>query len=353
MVKLAIVGATGLVGQTLIDEISRRQESLSLKLLASERSAGQRVEFRGQAIAIEGLSSESFCGVDYALFALDSELAREYIPRALDCGCVVIDNSSAFRMDPTVPLVVPEVNPEALYGHRGLIANPNCSTIQSVVPLAGLKKFGLKRIIYTTYQSVSGSGQAGLEDLRRGLSGEAAEFYPVSIAGNVIPQIDRFLADGYTGEEVKMIEETRKILGLPNLSVTATTVRVPVEYGHSVSMIVQTEKAFQLREIHEALRETPGLVLFEGSDYPTPLAVRGREDILVGRVRRDDSAENSLHLWCVADNIRKGAAGNAAQILDILLQKDHDKQAFPGESTFYPWSDDMESGRRYKLFEQA
>lgn len=325
MIRLGIAGATGLVGQTLIDEISRRDAIEYVRLFASERSAGQSVAFRGKDIVVETLSPDCFTGLDYVLFALESELARQYIPAARAAGCVVIDNSNAYRMDETVPLVVPEVNPADCLTHSGLIANPNCSTIQSVVPLAGLKPFGLKRVIYTTYQSVSGSGQAGLDDLAAGLRGEAPRFYPVAIAGNVIPQIDRFLDDGYTAEEIKMVQETQKILGLPDLAVTATTVRVPVEYGHSVSLIVELAQAFELDHIRRALSQTPGVCLIELPDYPTPAMAKGRGDVLVGRLRRDYSAPNSLHLWCVADNIRKGAAGNAAQILDLVLENDRKK----------------------------
>lgn len=321
MTKLAIVGATGLVGETILDELAQRNYEVDIKLLASAQSAGQRIKFKDRELVIEELSPDSFSGIDYALFAVEGELSKEYAPHATRAGCVVIDNSSAFRMDPTVPLVIPEVNSKALGMHQGIIANPNCSTIQSVVPLGALKPFGLKRVIYTTYQSVSGSGKAGIEDLERGQRGEKPEFYPVPIANNVIPQIDDFLEDGYTKEEKKMIDETKKILELPELKVTATTVRVPLQSAHSVAMIVELEQPFDLEEIKQVLALAPGLVLIDSPDYPTPLRAAGRDDILIGRIRRDDSAPNSLHIWCVADNIRKGAAGNAVQILDELLRK--------------------------------
>lgn len=320
MIKLAIVGATGLVGETLLDELAQRNYDTDIKLLASAQSAGQLINYKNRPLMIEELTHDSFEGLDYALFAVEGDIAREYAPFAIKAGCIVIDNSSAFRMSEGVPLVVPEVNPEALKKHRGLIANPNCSTIQSVVPLGALKAYGLKRVIYTTYQSVSGSGKAGIEDLERGQRGHKNQFYPVPIANNVIPQIDDFLEDGYTKEEKKMIEETRKILRLPDLALTATSVRVPLQSAHSVAMIVQTEQAFELDEVKLVLARTPGLVLIDFPNYPTPLQAGGRDDILIGRIRRDDSAPNSLHIWCVADNIRKGAAGNAVQILDELIR---------------------------------
>ncbi|HHT19882.1 MAG TPA: aspartate-semialdehyde dehydrogenase [Tissierellia bacterium] len=319
MIKLAVVGATGLVGETILEELAKRDYDLDIKLLTSAQSASQAIHFKGRELITEVLGPDSFQAIDYALFAIDGELAKVYVPQAAQAGCVVIDNSSAFRMEQSVPLVVPEVNPAVLKTHQGIIANPNCSTIQSVVPLGALRSYGLKRVIYTTYQSVSGSGRAGIEDLVRGQRGEAPQFYPVAINNNVIPQIDDFLADGYTKEEQKMIEETKKILELPDLKVTATTVRVPLQSAHSVAMVVEMEKPFDLAAVKQLLAEAPGLSLIDWPDYPTPLQAAGREDILVGRIRRDNSAPNSLHIWCVADNIRKGAAGNAVQILDELI----------------------------------
>lgn len=321
MIKVAVVGATGLVGETILDELTQRDYEVEIRLLASAQSAGQKALYKDKELVIEELTKRSFEGIDYALFAVEGELSRQFVPLAVDAGCTVIDNSSTYRMDSAVPLVIPELNPEALEHHSGIIANPNCSTIQSVVPLSALVPYGLKRVIYTTYQSVSGSGKAGIEDLERGQKGEKQQFYPVPIANNVIPQIDSFLDNDYTKEEQKMIDETKKILGLPDLKVTATTVRVPLNSGHSVAILIETIQPFEVTDVKLALADTPGLVLIDTPEYPTPLQVHGRNDILVGRVRRDDSAENSLHIWCVADNIRKGAAGNAVQILDTLLQR--------------------------------
>lgn len=321
MIKVAVVGATGLVGETILDELTQRDYEVEIKLLASAQSAGQKALYKDKELVIQELTKRSFEGIDYALFAVEGELSRQFVPLAVDAGCTVIDNSSTYRMDSAVPLVIPELNSEALEHHSGIIANPNCSTIQSVVPLSALVPYGLKRVIYTTYQSVSGSGKAGIEDLERGQKGEKQQFYPVPIANNVIPQIDSFLDNDYTKEEQKMIDETKKILGLPDLKVTATTVRVPLNSGHSVAILVETIMPFEVSDVKLALAHTPGLVLIDTPEYPTPLQVHGRNDILVGRVRRDESAENSLHIWCVADNIRKGAAGNAVQILDTLLQR--------------------------------
>lgn len=320
MTKIAVVGATGLVGETMLNELEKRQLELDITLLASASSVGKKMGFLGKDLIVKELTPDSFRGIDVALFAVESDVSKKYARHAKAAGCLVIDNSSAFRMEPNVPLIVPEVNPEDIKQHQGIIANPNCSTIQSVVPLLALKPFGLKRVIYTTYQSVSGSGKAGIEDLERGQRGEPNLFYPLPIANNVIPQIDSFLDDGYTGEEMKMIHETKKILHLPDLQVTATTVRVPLQSGHSVAIIVQTERPFEISHVKQALAATPGLIFVDAPDFPTPLQASGREDILVGRVRRDYSAENSIHIWCVADNIRKGAAGNAVQILDTILE---------------------------------
>ena len=226
-------------------------------------------------------------------------------------------------MDPNIPLVVPEVNLHTLKGYSGIIANPNCSTIQSVVALAPLRKFGLKRVAYSTYQAVSGSGRAGLEDLERGLVGEKPTFYPHPIAFNVLPHIDSFLEDGFTKEERKMMDETRKILELPDLKVTATAVRVPVRYGHCVEINVSFEQPFHTEEIREIFAADPNIVLMDDTEngvYPTPLDAAGQDKVYVGRIRRDPSQENALHIWCVADNVRKGAASNAVQILQSLLQ---------------------------------
>ncbi|MFB0918853.1 MAG: aspartate-semialdehyde dehydrogenase [Clostridiaceae bacterium] len=323
--KLAIVGATGLVGETMIKVLEEKKIPYeSLKLLASKGSAGKAISVNGEEIIIEELKSTSFDDVDYALFAVESHLSKEFAPIAVKSGAVVIDNSNAFRMDKDIPLIVPELNIEDAGDKPGIISNPNCSTIQSVVALKPiLDKYGLKRVIYSTYQAVSGSGKDGLADLDKTISGEEGTFYPKQIAYNVLPHIDSFLEDGYTKEEVKMIDETRKILHQPKLKVTATTVRVPVRYGHSVSINIETEKPFELDDVFEVFRNAPGVVLVDDTKnkvYPTPLESEGDDHVFIGRIRRDYSVDNGINLWCVADNVRKGAASNAVQILEKLLK---------------------------------
>ncbi len=323
--RLAVMGATGLVGQAMIQVLQEYAiPYTSLRLFASAQSAGQKIRVGHQSIVVEELKKDVFDGsIDVALFALEANFAQEFAPIAAATGSTVIDNSRAFRMEPHIPLVVPEVNAHTLKDYHGIIANPNCSTIQSVVALAPLRKYGLKRVAYATYQAVSGSGKAGLEDLERGLHGEEPKFYPHDIAFNVLPHIDSFLETGYTKEEQKMIDETRKILEMPELKVTATTVRVPVRYGHCVEINLCTEKAFEVEEVRELLRNSPGIIVMDEPNramYPTPLAAAGSDSVYVGRIRRDVSQENGLHLWCVADNVRKGAASNAVQILQRILQ---------------------------------
>jgi len=323
--NVAVVGATGMVGQTMLKVLEERQFPVGrLVLLASARSAGKKVDWNGQTHTIEELTPASFAqGIDIALFSAGGSISREYAPIAAAAGCVVIDNSSAFRMDPGVPLVVPEVNPGDLAGHKNIIANPNCSTIQAMVALAPLHAaYGIRRAVFTTYQSVSGAGNNGVEDLARTAKGEAPQHFPVPIAGNCLPHIDSFTDDGYTLEEMKMVNETRKILHAPGMAVTATTVRVPVAIGHSEAINLTFDKPFQLEDVRRLLANAPGLVLQDDpahSEYPTPLAAAGKDDVFVGRIRRDDSCENSLHLWVVADNVRKGAATNAVQIAQTLI----------------------------------
>ena len=311
--KVAVVGATGLVGGTMIGAL----ESMGFPVgrlipLASPRSAGKTVSFRGQPYVVQAVSREAFEGVDLALFAAGGAASLQWAPVAASLGALVVDNSSAFRMEEDVPLVVPEVNPGDLRPF-GIIANPNCSTIQCVVALNPLKRFGLRRVVYSSYQAVSGSGQKGLDDLRNGTQ----NFYPHPINGNVLPHIDSFLEDGYTKEEHKMVNETRKILHLPGLPVTATTVRVPVPFGHGVSINAELERPFHMQEIRESLAAQEGLIIQDepGENlYPMPLYAAGRDEVFVGRIRRDFSVENGLNLWVVADNVRKGAAVNAVQI---------------------------------------
>lgn len=322
MINVAVVGATGMVGQTFIRVLEEYQLPIDrIVFLASERSKGKSVVFNGKSYPVEVLDEHSFDQpLDYALFSAGGEISKKYAPIAAAHGVVVIDNSSAWRMDPSVPLVVPEVNPQAAQNHHGIIANPNCSTIQSVIPLQALKPWGLHRVVYSTYQAVSGSGYKGVADLNANLEGHPSTFYPKTILHNVLPHIDVFLPSGATKEEDKMVNETRKILDLPTLKCTATCVRVPVFNGHSVAINVELERPFELDDILKALEAQPGLCVWR-QGYPTPLEANGQDLTLVGRVRRDDSVEHGLNLWVVADNIRKGAASNAIQIMQKLMEE--------------------------------
>jgi aspartate-semialdehyde dehydrogenase len=282
------------------------------------------VEYRGNTYVVEELTENSFDrDMDIALFSAGGGISEKFAPIAASKGVVVVDNSSQWRMDPDVPLVVPEVNPEDVKKHNGIIANPNCSTIQSVVPLRVLDDtFGIKRVIYNTYQAVSGSGVAGIRDLEDGMDGAEPKNYPYPIAYNVLPHIDVFMENGYTKEEMKMIEETQKILGRPDLPVTATTVRVPVRYGHCVSINLEFEKPFTVEAIQELMVQTEGIILVDDPSkelYPMPIDAEGTNEVYMGRIRRDFSQENGVNMWCVADNIRKGAATNTVQIAELLL----------------------------------
>lgn len=298
-------------------------------LFASARSAGTTVEFMGKKHTVRELTEDAFkdLGVDIALFSAGGGTSKIFAPIVAASGAVVIDNSSTWRMDPEVPLVVPEVNAHAIsqYKNKGIIANPNCSTIQAMVPLKPLAvKYGLKRVIYSTYQAVSGAGMGGYSDLENGLKGEAPKKFPHPIAGNVLPQIDVFLDTGYTKEEQKMIDETRKILELPSLRVTATTVRVPVFHGHSESINVEFEKPFEVADIRKLWESTEGLIVQDDPEkgiYPMPINAADTDPVYVGRLRRDFSVENGINFWCVADNIRKGAATNAVQIAQELIRQ--------------------------------
>lgn len=312
---VAVVGATGLVGGTILQALESRGFPVGRLIpLASARSAGHQVVFRGQSLTVQLLDQNSFSGVDIALFAAGGSVSQQYAPLAVEAGALVIDNSSVFRMVDGIPLVVPEVNSQDIKRH-GIIANPNCSTIQSVVPLSALKPFGLKRVVYSSYQAVSGSGMKGLADLDE----NKQDFYPYPITGNILPHIDSFTEDGYTKEEHKMINETRKILHLPALPVTATTVRVPVRFGHCVSINVEFDRPFELADVCAALEAQEGLVVQDDparAVYPTPLEAAGRDEVFVGRIRRDFSVDHGVNLWVVADNVRKGAAINAVQIAE-------------------------------------
>ena len=325
--KLAIVGATGVVGSTALKVLEEKKLPISeYVLFASCKSAGKKVNFMNKEYVIKELNENSFDeGFDFAIFSAGGETAKKYAPIAASKGCIVVDNSSAFRMDPNVPLVVPEVNKEEIANNKGIIANPNCSTIQAVLPLKALDdKYKIKRIVYSTYQAVSGAGQKGLNDLENGRKGiNKLEKFPYPIYNNCLPQIDVFTENGYTKEELKMINETRKILNNPDLEITATTVRVPVENSHSESINVEFEKDFELSELIETLKNFEGIIVKDDINseiYPLATTATGHDDVFVGRIRRDFSIESGVNLWVVADNIRKGAASNAIQIVEKLIE---------------------------------
>ena len=328
---VAVVGATGAVGTEMIQVLEERDFPVGeLVPLASARSEGNEVMFRGQTLPVKVLEHNSFEGVDVALFSAGAGVSKEFGPMAVKAGAVVVDNSSAWRMDPNVPLVVPEVNIHALSGHQGLIANPNCSTIQMVVALKPLHDaVQIKRIIVTTFQSVSGTGKDAMEELvdqsRQLLSfGEAkVSVYPHQIAFNCLPHIDDFLPNGYTKEEMKMVNETRKILGESSLPITATTVRVPVFICHAESVNIETEQKLSANDARALLSAAPGIQVYDDPSrnlYPLPIDVVGTDAVFVGRVREDESVTNGLNLWIVADNLRKGAALNAVQIAEELIR---------------------------------
>lgn len=328
--RVAVVGATGMVGRKFLEVLEERQLPVSeYFLFASKRSAGKEITFMGKKHTVRELTDDAFQGldIDIALFSAGGETSRHFAPIVASTGAVVIDNSSCWRMDPDVPLVVPEVNPDAIPGYKkkGIIANPNCSTIQAMVVLKPLSDtYGLKRVVYSTYQAVSGAGQQGYMDLVDGLKGEAPKKFPHPIAGNCLPHIDVFLDTGYTKEEQKMIDESRKILSLPELRVTATTVRVPVYHGHSESINIEFERPFELSELRALLEKAPGLVVQDdvaNNVYPMAIHAADTDPVYVGRIRRDFSVENGINLWCVADNIRKGAATNAVQIAQELIRQ--------------------------------
>ena len=325
--NVAVVGATGLVGQTFLKVLKERKFPVeNLYLYASARSAGKIINWNGKDYTVIELKDENIReDIDIALFSAGGGTSLEFAPKFRDKGAVVVDNSSAWRMYPEIPLVVPEANPEALAEHNGIIANPNCSTIQVMPVLKVLQEnYGLKRVIYSTYQAVAGSGQKGLDDLDANLRGEASKNYQHQIAFNALPHIDVFLENGYTKEEVKMIEETRKILSLPDLKVTATCVRVPVRMGHAVSVNVELEKSFELDDVIRKFEEKEGVIVQnngKNNEYPMPITAADTDEVYVGRIRRDETVENGLNLWVVADNIRKGAATNTIQIAETLIKR--------------------------------
>ena len=330
---VAVVGATGAVGQEILDCLAERNFPISeLTLLASARSAGKEIPFRGSLIKVKELAHDSFAGVDIALLGAGGDTSLEYAPSAAAAGAVVIDNSSAYRMDDDVPLVVPEINPEAVADRsKGIIANPNCTTIITLMALAPLHRlYGLRSVIASSYQAVSGSGAQGIVELDEQIqalgtggevTGEMMNVYPCQIASNVIPHVDAFTGNGYTKEELKMLNESRKILSLPELKVTCTCVRVPVHRSHSVSVTAQFEKPVDVSEARAVFSDCPGVNTKddpENAVYPVPLDTTKKDDCLVGRIRRDMVFDNALALWVVGDQVRKGAALNAVQIAELV-----------------------------------
>lgn len=326
--KLALVGATGLVGRTARTVLEEKNLPISEYVFFSScKSAGTKLTFMGKEYTVRELKEDSFDeGFDFAIFSAGGETSKKYSPIAVSKGCIVVDNSSAFRMDKDVPLVVPEVNSDDIKWNKGIIANPNCSTIQAIVPLKPLDdKYILKRIVYSTYQAVSGAGKGGVDDLENGLKGMPPKKFPHPIVNNCLPHIDVFEENGYTKEETKMINETRKILGKPDLRVTATTVRVPVLNSHSQSINVEFENDFDLDELKKILKNSSGIILEDdpkNNIYPLAQNANGHDEVYVGRIRRDYSVPFGINMWVVADNIRKGAATNAIQIVEKLIEYD-------------------------------
>jgi aspartate-semialdehyde dehydrogenase len=340
--NVAVMGATGAVGAQFLSILDERGFPIDeLRLLASERSRGRKLKFAGKEIEVQVLGKDSFGDIDIVLASAGASRSKEFLPSAVEAGAVCVDNSSAFRMDAEVPLVVPEVNPHAIKDHKGIIANPNCSTIQMVLPLCAINKAaGIKRIVVSTYQSVSGAGQGNILEMEKQVMklSEKESHYGVGehnvpedmvqefshqIAYNLIPHIDVFLENAYTKEEMKMVNETRKILEVPQLPVTATCVRVPVYYAHSESVNVETEKKLSKKEVIDLLKGFPGVTVVddpENNEYPMPIDGEGKDDVFVGRIREDESVPNGINMWVVADNLRKGAALNAIQIAECLIK---------------------------------
>lgn len=329
---VAVVGATGAVGNEMIATLEEKDFPIKkLRLFASERSEGKKLRYRDAEISVEMLKENSFEGIDIALFSAGGERSKIWAPLAVQSGCVVVDNSSQWRMDPAVPLVVPEVNPDDLKWHKGIIANPNCSTIQMVIVLKPIHDVAkIKRVVVTTFQSVSGTGQKAMDELLQqtkdllNFREAKCNVYPYQIAFNVLPHIDKFLENDYTKEEMKMVLETRKIMGDDSIRVTATTVRVPVFRGHSESVNIETGKKLTANDVRAILSNAPGVVVFDAPHknvYPLPIHIAGKDETYVGRIREDESIEKGINLWIVADNLRKGAALNAVQIAERLIEK--------------------------------
>ena len=328
--NVVVVGATGAVGRTMVSILAERKFPVEkLSLLASSRSAGQKLSFDGREITVAELGEGSFDGIDIALFSAGASVSRQYAPKAVQAGCVVVDNSSAFRMEKDIPLVVPEVNPHAVRKAPGIIANPNCSTIQMVVALKPIHdRYRIKRVIVSTYQSVSGTGQKAIAELAQQsqdfLSKKTIknEVYPHQIAFNCLPHIDTFLDNGYTKEEMKMVNETQKIFEDDTLAVSPTTVRVPVFYSHSESLNVETENPINIGELKKLLAQSPGICVVdspENDEYPLAIDAAGRDEVMVGRIRLDLTHPKAVNFWVVADNLRKGAALNAVQIAELVI----------------------------------
>ena len=326
-ISLAIVGATGVVGRKFLEVLEERNIPIEkLVLFASEKSVGIQLPFQGKMYPVVALTEKNIAlyPVDYALFSAGSDVAMTFAPIFAKRNTVVIDNSAAWRMDKHVPLIVPEVNPEAIKTHQYIIANPNCSTIQAVVALKPLHDaYQLKRMVIATYQAVSGAGSKGLHDLKEKLPSGKTTKFPYQIYENVIPHIGIFLENGNTKEEEKIIHETRKIMGIANLSISSTAVRVPIKNAHSEVINLEFEKPFQLQDVVSILKKAPGVIVYDDPSkklYPMPLVVDGKDDVYVGRIRRDDSIKNGLNMFVVGDNIRKGAATNAIQILELFIK---------------------------------
>lgn len=331
--NVAVVGVTGAVGEEMLKILSQRDFPVSnLKALASERSEGKTLKFGSEEVKVERLTPSSFKEIEIALFSAGTSISREFSPIAVQAGAVVVDNSAAFRMDPNAPLVVPEVNPHAAKNHKGIIANPNCSTIQMVVAIYPIHKVSrIRRIIVSTYQAVSGTGREAIEELENQTHQWARgdeitrEVYPYQIAFNLLPHIGEFLPNGYTSEEMKMLNETRKIMEDDRIRVTATCVRVPVFGAHSEAVTIETERGVSVEEAREILSRSPGVIVQddpENNIYPLPLEAEEKDGVFVGRIREDESAERSLNLWIVSDNLRKGAALNTIQIAELLIKED-------------------------------
>lgn len=329
---VAVVGATGAVGNEMIATLEQRNFPVEqLRLFASERSEGKSLDFNGKPVTVELLTDKVFSGTDIALFSAGGDRSKEFAPAAAKAGCVVVDNSSAWRMDPEVPLVVPEVNPDDVDWHKGIIANPNCSTIQMVVVLKPIHDAAkIRRVIVTTFQSVSGTGKKAMDELMNQTS-DLLNFkdinpvvYPHQIAFNCLPHIDKFMDDGYTKEEIKMVNETKKILGDDSVQVSATTVRVPVFRGHAESLNIETEKKIDANETRAILSGAPGVIVYDAPEkniYPLPTIAANRDEVYVGRIREDNTIQCGINIWIAADNLRKGAALNAVQIAEELIKR--------------------------------